>query len=232
VDDANADLAKTVLVAPFSGTIAAVTAEPNGTATIGTEALTIYDESGMELVLAVSESDIQKIKVGQTASITIDALPNAVFTGTVSEVSNVSTTSQDVVTYAVNVQFSPGTEPVKTGMSATAKIVVESHAGVIQVPTRAITTQGRNKEVKVLYGADKTPVTIGVVTGAATSNMTEITSCVDTGNQCLRAGDEVEVTINTTTTTNNTANQGFPGGGVFIGGGGNFQRGTGGKGTP
>jgi RND family efflux transporter MFP subunit len=236
VDDANADLAKTVLVAPFSGTIASVTAEPNGTATVGAEALTIYDESGMQLVLAVSESDIQKIQVGQAASITIDALPNAVFTGTVSEVSNVSTTSQDVVTYAVNVQFNPGTQPVKTGMSATAKIVVESHAGVIQVPTRAITTQGRNKEITVLYGTAKTPVTIAVVTGASTSNMTEITSCVDTGNQCLRAGDEVAVTINATTTTNNTANQGFPGGGAFpgggfTGGGGNFRRGTGG-GTP
>src|SRR5690348_16040699 len=38
VDDANADLTKTVLVAPFSGTIASVTAEPNGTATVGAEA--------------------------------------------------------------------------------------------------------------------------------------------------------------------------------------------------
>lgn len=231
LDDANADLAKTVLTAPFSGTIAAVTAEPNATATIGSEALTIYDESGMQLVLAVSESDIQKIKVGQAASITIDALPNTVFTGTVSEVSNVSTTSQDVVTYAVNVQFNPGTEPVRTGMSATANIIVESHAGVIQVPTRAITTQGRNKDVKVLYGTNKTPVTVGVVTGASTSSMTEITSCVDTGNQCLRAGDEVQVTISAST-TNNTATQGLPGagafpGGGFGGGGGNFQRGTG-----
>ena len=100
------------------------------------------------------------------------------------------------------------------------------------MPTRAITTQGRNKEITVLYGTAKTPVTIAVVTGASTSNMTEITSCVDTGNQCLRAGDEVAVTINATTTNNNTANQGFPGGGAFPGGGftggGNFRRGTGG----
>jgi multidrug efflux pump subunit AcrA (membrane-fusion protein) len=160
-----------------------------------------------------------------------------VFTGTVSEVSNVSTTSQDVVTYAVNVQFNPGTEPVRTGMSATANIIVESHAGVIQVPTRAITTQGRNKEVTVLYGADKTPVTVGVLTGVSAGSMTEITSCVDTGNQCLRAGDEVQVVISASTTTNGT-NQGFPttgafpGGGFVInngggGGGGRFQRGTG-----
>jgi hypothetical protein len=122
-------------------------------------------------------------------------------------------------------------------MSATANIIVESHAGVIQVPTRAITTQGRNKEVTVLYGADKTPVTVGVLTGASAGSMTEITSCVDTGNQCLRAGDEVQVVISASTTTNGT-NQGFPttgafpGGGFVInngggGGGGRFQRGTG-----
>ena len=99
------------------------------------------------------------------------------------------------MTYQVDVQFNPGDLAVKTGMSANATITVESHQGVIQVPTRAIKTQGRNKTVEVLYGTNLTPVTINVTTGASNSQMTEITGCVDTNNQCLRAGDRVAVTV-------------------------------------
>lgn len=216
LDDANADLAKTVLTAPLSGIVASVTAEPNANISVGTEALSIYDPSGMHLELAVNESDIGKIKSGEPSAITIDALPGAVLTGTVSTVSNVATTNQDVVTYQVDVQFDPAAHPIKTGMSANATITVESHEGVIQVPTRAITSQGRNKVVKLLYGDSQTPIPVEVVTGASNSQMTEITSCVETNNQCLREGDRVSVTIATSTTTGNNAAPGF---GVQFGGG-------------
>jgi HlyD family secretion protein len=216
--------AKTVLKAPFSGTVASVTAQPNDQVSVGTEALSLYDESGMYVNLQVNESDIQKIKTGEDASITIDALPNEAFTGTVKSVSNVSQTSQSVVTYEVDVDFNPRGLPVKTGMNATANLIVESHNNVIQVPTRAITSKGQNKTVTVLAGDNQqTPVTIGVTTGASNTTYTEITGCTDTGNQCLRAGDRVVVTLPTGTTTNNNGNTGFGGfgGGGFGGGGRN-----------
>jgi multidrug efflux pump subunit AcrA (membrane-fusion protein) len=129
-----------------------------------------------------------------------------------------------VVTYQVDVQFDPAGLPVKTGMSAGAAITVESHQDVIQVPTRAIKTQGRNKSVEVLYGDNQTPISVYVTTGASNSRMTEITSCVETGSQCLRDGDRVAVTIPTSTTTgNNAGGLQFPGGGgAFPGGGGQF----------
>jgi RND family efflux transporter MFP subunit len=226
-------LAKTVLKAPFSGTVASVTAEPNDQVAVGTEALAIYDESGMYVNLQVNETDIQKLKQGEDASITVDALPNEVFTGTVKSVSNVSQTSQSVVTYEVDVDFNTRGLPVKTGMNATANLIVESHPNVIQVPTRAITTKGQNKTVTVLAGQDQqTPVTIGVTTGASNTTYTEITGCTDTGNQCLRPGDRVVVTLPTGTTTNNGGNNGFGGfGGGGFGGGGPvvIQRGGNGR---
>jgi HlyD family secretion protein len=234
VDDANTELDKTVLKAPFSGTVASVTAEPNDVTAVGTEALSIYDESGMYVKLQVNETDIQKIKPQQNASITIDALPNEVFTGTINQVSNVSQTSQDVVTYEVDVPFNPRGLPVKSGMNATANIIVESHPNVWQVPTRAITTRGQNKSITLLPAGEQTPVpNLGVTTGASNTQFTEITSCVDTsGNQlpasqCLRAGDRVEVTLPSGTTTNNGGNGGFGGfgGGGFGGGFGGGRNG-------
>lgn len=237
LDDANADVTKTILTAPFSGVVASVSAEPNAKVTVGGEALSIYDETGMHVQLKVNESDIAKLKEGQLSSITIDALPGKVLTGTVSTVSNVATTNQDVVTYQVDVQFDPARQAIKTGMSANATIVVESHKNVIEVPTRAIKTQGRNKTVQVLYGQDQTPVTINVTTGASNSQVTEITGCVETGSQCLQAGDRLAVAISTSTTTGNNQQfpGGFPGGGAIPAGGGQFGggqfRGNGGTGT-
>ncbi len=221
LDDAQAELTKTVLTAPFSGVVASVSAEPNAKISVGTEAVTIYDESGMHIELAVNESDIQSIKEGQEASISIDALPNQVLTGTVSSVSLVSQSSQDVVTYQVDVQFNPQDLPIKTGMSASADIITESHPNVIEVPTRAIKTQGNIKTIDVLY--NNVPVTVRVITGVTDGTMTEIVSCVETNSQCLRPGDQLSVTTTVSGSSSNSTSQQFPGGGfVQFGGGGAF----------
>ena len=89
-------------------------------------------------------------------------------------VATVGSVDQNVVTYLVEVQLNPGTLPVKVGMSGTADIQVEQHKGVLQVPNRAIKTTGGVKSIQVLYGKDKTPVTVRVQTGATNGQMTEI----------------------------------------------------------
>ncbi|HYP41801.1 MAG TPA: secretion protein HylD, partial [Chloroflexia bacterium] len=63
-------------------------------------------------------------------------------TGTVTSVAPSATSGGDVVTYLVQVQFDPGALAVRVGMSANATILVESPQGVIQVPNRAIKSQG------------------------------------------------------------------------------------------
>jgi multidrug efflux pump subunit AcrA (membrane-fusion protein) len=179
---------------------------------VGDAALSLYDPQGMHLDLEVSEADIEKVEIGQSATITIDAIPDAVITGTVTSVSPVATSGQDVVNYKVQVTFNPADLPVKVGMSANAAITVETRQNVMQVPNRAITTQGPLKTIQVLYTADgkETPITVRITTGLTDGAMTEITGCVDTNNQCLRAGDRVAMTLQTTT----GSQQGFPRDGV------------------
>src|SRR4029079_11797857 len=81
------------------------------------------------------------------------------------------------------------------GMSADLSIEVERHAGVLQAPSRAISSNGPIKTVQVLYGQDQTPVTIQVETGASNGTMTEIVKFTDTGTQCLRANDRLAVSL-------------------------------------
>lgn len=226
LDNARLALQQVTLVAPFDGLVATVKPSVGSTMQPGAEAISLDDLSSLYLAVDLSESDVASVQPGQAATLTFDAIAGQSVTGTVKSVASVATTANNVVTYPVKVSFDPGDLPVKVGMSANANIRVDGVEGVIQVPSRAIQTQGRNKTIRVLYGANKTPVTVSVQTGLTNGTMTEITSCVDTNNQCLRAGDTVA--INVTPTTNSANGQtSLPGGRLGDGqfGGGRVQNG-------
>ena len=159
-------------------------------------------------------------------------------TGTVASIASAPTdASSDVVTYKVEVVFDAGERGVKGGMSADASIRVDRHENVIQVPNRAIKTQGPFKTVQVLYGQGKAPVDVRVETGATNGQMTEIVKCLDTGSQCLRPGDQVAINVPTATANgqqdsgpnNQFVTFGGPGGGP---GGGIVVEGPGPGGKP
>jgi multidrug efflux pump subunit AcrA (membrane-fusion protein) len=133
-----------------------------------------------------------------------------------------ATVSQNVVTYPVQIEFDPGATPVKVGMSATADIQVRKVENAILVPSRAVKTSGTTKTVTVLQGAQRTPVTVQVTTGATSNGQIEIASSGGNGTPALKAGDIVSVPSTTTTTASSSTqnNRGTSGLGGFGGGAG------------
>ncbi|GAB4211242.1 MAG: efflux RND transporter periplasmic adaptor subunit [Roseiflexaceae bacterium] len=191
---AKLDLDSAVLTAPISGTLTAVNVVPGSTVSSGpgsAPSFSIANLSSLFVNVSVSESDIARVAVDQDVTLTFDALPDQTFKGSVTSVSPVATEQNNVVTYLVTVQFDPGSSGVKIGMTANASITVERRPNVIQVPNRAISSEGPFKTVEILYGATKERVKVKVETGTTNGTTTEIVRCVDTQNQCLRAGDQV-----------------------------------------
>jgi HlyD family secretion protein len=193
---ANLTLKRTTLTAPFEGTIAAVNImEGSYMAASGADAetapITIVDTSSMQISVKLSENDVARVQVGQPVSVSFDALENQVLTGTVDSVAPTATKEQNVVTYEVIVRFDPGSAAIKSGMSASASITIETRKQVVQVPSQAIQTEGPRKTVKVVQGNDT--VTVEVETGLSNDAMTEIVKCIRTGNQCLHQGDQVKI---------------------------------------
>jgi hypothetical protein len=92
----------------------------------------------MQLVVALSESEVGNVKVGQTATVTVEALKGAKLAAHVSEVAMLSTSSSGVVSYDVTFQLDQLASGLKVGMSATAEVVVKQAEG-LNVPTSAIT---------------------------------------------------------------------------------------------
>jgi HlyD family secretion protein len=124
VEQARANLAKAVLVAPFNGIVAENNLTVGELPPEGTS-FELIDTDSYYIDVAVDETDIAAVRVGQRVDLRLDALPEAEITGTVTRVDVTPTFDGDVVTYTVRVTLDPALVGVRVGMSSTATVIVE-----------------------------------------------------------------------------------------------------------
>jgi len=162
LNQARENLLKTSIIAPRSGIISALSVKKGervlGTSQMqGTQLLSIADMSRIELRVDVSETDIAKVKIGDTSIITADAYRNRKFTGVVSKIAVSSTTasagsSDQVTNYTVHILILPQSYsdivstgkykyPFKPGMSASVDIQTRREYNILSVPVNAVTTR-------------------------------------------------------------------------------------------
>jgi multidrug efflux pump subunit AcrA (membrane-fusion protein) len=174
----------------------------------------LSDLSSMQLVVPLSESEIGHVKVGQIATVTVEALEGRKLAAHVSEVAILATSSSGAVSYDVTFQLDQMESGLKPGMSATAEVVVAQAEG-INIPTSAISAG----EVTVKRGGKQ--VRERVSTGLAGNSSTIILSG-------LKAGETVVLPAASTASSSATnlvsrlAGRGLGGGGLGggLGGGG------------
>lgn len=160
-------LDKAATYSPIDGTVTALAAELGdrvvGTGQFeGTEIMRVADLSQMEIQVDVSEADIVSVKIGDEASVEIEALPNRKFAGEVTEIANSASkseqSSQDqLTTFQVKVRLLEPSEEIRPGMTATADIKTKTVKGVVKVPLQAVTVRSREEVAKQLGEAEKTP---------------------------------------------------------------------------
>jgi multidrug efflux pump subunit AcrA (membrane-fusion protein) len=178
------------------------------------------------MTVAFSESDITSVKVGQTATVSIDALSGVELGAHVTSISPVGTTSSNVVSYDATLTLDQNNTKVRPGMSATATVITAQAQGVT-VPNQAVTGSGSVGTVDVMKSG-KT-VTQQVVVGLRGSSRSQIISGLTSGEQ-LQVTETLPALGTTSTTSSSTSSSGTLGGGGFGGGGGGLFRGGGGGG--
>jgi HlyD family secretion protein len=213
VQQAQTDQDNNTLLAPFDGVVATITGNPGETAPTGTTGfITLVDPNAVRVDVTVDETDVAKLSVGKSASMTFDALPGRPFRGTVSSVSPSGTLSQGVVTYPVSLSIDTRNQVLPSGLTASATIVIDEKNDVVVVPLRAVRRQGRDQMVEVV-GEDGKSVSRPVKTGVQNDQFVEITDGLQEGDQIMVQG---------TVTRAPNAGGGVPGAGggtrVFVGG--------------
>ena len=204
-------LADTTLVAPVNGVVGMVSAtvgQPSGNSAV----VTVIPSGMLDVSASFSEADAAKLKNGDTATVTFDALPDVTARGKVTSINSSPTTGAATVTYAAIITLDSAPEGVREGMTASVTVQVASVDNVLWVPSAAVSgTGGRNTVTVRKDGKDTVTV---VEVGLKGDSGTEIRSGV-------RAGDVLVVD-----TTSTSSFSGFPGPMPGFGGpgGGGFAR--------
>lgn len=201
VQKAKTNLGYATITAPIDGVVLSKEVEEGQTVASAMTTPTLFiiaqDLTDMRVIADIDEADIGGVKEGQRVTFTVDAFPEDVFSGTVTQVRQEATTESNVVTYEVVISAPNENLKLKPGLTANVTIFTSEKTNVLTIPTKALrfspneallakdeTIEDVKSPVKVWTQQGKTFKAIAVQTGTTNGTLTEITSG-------LKAGDKV-----------------------------------------
>lgn len=126
------------IIAPFAGTVTAIQAAAGEKAGSGDFAVQLDDLSNLIIEVEISQMEINKIKVGQTALVAFSALPNATYEGIVTDISQARSINSDDALFKVRIVLTNADEQVKPGFTAMVSIIIDQVESALLVPNQAI----------------------------------------------------------------------------------------------
>ncbi|MCL5409679.1 MAG: efflux RND transporter periplasmic adaptor subunit [Patescibacteria group bacterium] len=209
------------ITAPASGVINDLTITPGALVTTSTSSNSssgstptkigsVTLQGPVQVQVDLSEIDAPNVKIGQKATLTLDAFPDKTFTGKIASIDTTGSVSSGVTTYPAIITLDDGADNIYPNMSASANIITDVKNNVLIVPNSAIVTNNNQTQVRVLQNGQVSLV--DVQTGIASDSETEITSG-------LSEGQAVVVGALTTGTTTSSSTSIFGGSNRTFGGG-------------
>jgi HlyD family secretion protein len=171
LDEGRKNLGRTSIFAPAAGIVTQMNSEKGervvGTAQMaGTEIMRISNLNVMEVEVNVNENDIVRIKYGDSADIKVDAYPDRIFKGVVTQIANsakfnnTQLLTDQVTNFVVKVRILPQSyadlgmgrnQPFRPGMTATVDIKTVSKNNALCVPISAVTTRNPANKSETNY---------------------------------------------------------------------------------
>lgn len=150
------NLQKTVFYAPIDGILTSLRVEEGEIALVGTMnnpgtiLMTIADLSVMEVEVEVDETDVVAVRLEQTAEVRVDAFPDRVILGKVTEIGSsalqVVSAAQESKDFKVVITLQDPPESLKPGLSASADIITAEKKNVLAVPISALVLKEKDKK--------------------------------------------------------------------------------------
>jgi RND family efflux transporter MFP subunit len=205
LEKAKESLSKTEILAPFDGIVEDINMKQDDTigqrmsvtgAMIESYIIRLVNTKDWRMTGVIDEVDIFKVKVGQEAVITVDALPGVELTGTVTFISPFGNQTTGVVEFPVTISLEPSlvvtalkavsAEEPKGGLTATANIIVDKNENVLLIPNRSVKGSAGSYYVDVVrdektMATEKRPV----VLGAQNEQSSEVISGLSEGEKVI-----------------------------------------------
>jgi HlyD family secretion protein len=171
------------IAAPFSGTVTEVNSKAGDQVGPSTLAFRLDDISSLLVRVDVSEIDINRILVGQAATLTFDAILDKDYEGIVREVGLAGAVVQGTVNFKITIEILNPDSDVKPGMTAAVNMIVNELNDVLLVPNRAVRIREGSRVVFIMKNG--VPEAVNITLGASSETVSEVSS----GD--LQPGDEI-----------------------------------------
>ena len=208
VQKAQTNLGYATITSPIDGVVLSKSVEEGQTVAASFSTPELFkiakNLTDMQVVADVDEADIGDVKEGERVSFTVDAYPNDTFEGTVTQVRQEATTTNNVVTYEVVISAPNADLKLKPGLTANVTIYTAEKQGVLSVSSKALRfsptaeTVGKNKIVdcngknKVWTLEGNTLKAHAVQIGMSDGTNTEIISGISRGAKIVTGIKEVQ----------------------------------------
>ncbi len=136
----DAQVAKTVITAPFTGIISVQDAKVGESVASNVSKITLISE-GYQVEAYIPEVSISGIKIGNKSEIKLDAYGDEVFFGSIIQIDPAETVRDGVSNYKVKLAFDKVDKRILSGMTADVSIVIETRPGVILIPERSVLSE-------------------------------------------------------------------------------------------
>jgi HlyD family secretion protein len=197
-----------IISSPIDGVVINRAVEEGQTVAAGFSTPTLFtianDLTRMRVIADVDEADIGQVEVGQNVAFTVDAYPDDVFEGKVTQVRLEATVASNVVTYEVVISAYNPDLKLKPGLTATVTIYTLERHNVLAIPSKALRFIPDDEQLAALQlavqdsqstapagkrivwkreGDELAPKWISI--GASTLNMVEVTEGLSDGEEVV-----------------------------------------------
>ena len=172
---AKIDLERTAIRSPVNGIVVKRSIEPGQTVAASLQAPELFviaqNLADMQVDSAIDESDVGRVRVGQTATFTVDSFPGRTFSGAVKQVRKAAQTVSNVVTYTVVITAANPDLTLLPGMTASVRITTDRRDQALKVANSALRFRppGVNEDAPAAGGAAAGAAAAPAASGAATS---------------------------------------------------------------
>lgn len=209
--------------APISGTITGlslqvgsfITAQSNSSGGSASQAIAnVVTTAPPTITVNLTEIDTPKVEIGDKVTVTIDALPDKTFTGTVVSINTVGSVSSGVTTYPATIRLDVPDPAIFSNMAAEANIIVATSNDTLIVPSSAVKKEDKTPYVQIMKNGQ--PETNAVEIGISNTTQTEILSGLAQGDVIV-TGVKTNGSSNGNTTSTRSVFSSM-GGGMRVGG--------------
>ena len=169
---------------PLRTTVTRLPFRQGDTVTISDTVVSLVGTGKMQIEGSVAETDISRVKIGETAQVTLDAYgPNVIFDAKVIKIDLSATALEGVATYKTTLEFNKNDSRILPGLTANVDILSDSRNNVLYIPIRDVVEQNGKQYVSVLVDAKSNKTKqVEITTGLQGSDgKVEVTSGLNEG---------------------------------------------------